>query len=477
MQDTQTLRSTKLGTMPIGKLILTMSGPAILSMLVQALYNIIDSIFVGNYDPTNGMLALNYAMPMQLLINAFAIGIAVGTGSLISRLLGERRNDDASLAAQTGILLALLMSVIFAIIGYFVSDAFISAYTKSAASLQPNAADWQKVYEMGASYLTICTCCSFGMLIEITLNRILQSMGNMVVPMITQIVGAVTNIILDPILISVANMGAPGAAVATIIGQLVAMSIPIIVILRKKWDIQIFFTKKFRVKKRILLDILRVGLPTVIMNSIGSIMYMVSNFILNAFEDATWAFGAYFKLQSFAFMPVFGLNQGCIPIFGYNYGANNKPRFIKTFKIALLLAFIYMMFALIIFHSMPEIILKLFSPDTQHKVEVGAEALRLCATAFIPASVSVILVAMFNSVGHGIKAMLISLLRQLCILLPLGYVLCTFTPLQLTGFWAAFPIAEAIAALIFFPIALATIRKIFMLKSQPEYVRMEICNA
>ena len=465
----QELQSKKLGNMPIGKLILSMSGPAIFSMLVQALYNIVDSIFIGMFDPTNGVLALSYALPIQLLVNAFGVGLAVGTGSMISRLLGEGRNEDASLTAQTGILLALIMSAIFAISGYFISSAFLKAYV-----------DKPEILQMSIDYLTICTCCSFGMMLEIMFNRILQSMGNMVIPMITQIVGAVVNIILDPIFISVANLGAAGAAVATIIGQIAAMCVPIFVLLRnkKKFDIDVFFTKNYRFKKQILGGILQVGLPTVVMNSIGSIMYMVANKLLNGystpivtekgvedFQVGVWAFGIYFKLNSFAFMPCFGLNQGCIPIMGYNYGANLKKRFDKTFRNSIFIALGYMVFATIIFHSMPELLLKLFSaPNDAVVIEEGARALRLCSVCFIPAAVSVITIAMFNAVGHGTKAMLMSILRQIGILIPLAILLEKCTDLGMVGFWISFPIADTAALIIFFPIALHTIKKIFAKK-------------
>ena len=318
------------------------------------------------------------------------------------------------------------------------------------------------------------------MMLEIMLNRIIQSMGNMIIPMITQIVGAVVNIILDPILISVAGLGAVGAAVATIIGQIVAMCVPISIILKdkNKFDIDIFFTKSFRLKKKIVGGILQVGLPTIVMNSIGSIMYTVANFILGGFttpllvngetkqfQVGVWAFGIYFKLQSFAFMPCFGLNQGCIPIMGYNYGANLKKRFNKTYRTAIFLALGYMVFATIIFHAMPEILLKMFSvPNDQVVISEGAKALRLCAVCFIPAAVSVITIAMFNAVGHGIKAMAMSILRQIGILLPIGFALSKYTSMGLAGFWVAFPIAETVALAIFFPIGLATIKKIFAKK-------------
>mgnify|MGYP003299695895 CR=1 FL=1 len=268
------LQENKMGTMPVGKLLFTMGTPMMVSMLFQALYNIVDSIFIGMYDATNGVLALSYALPIQLLVNAFGVGLAVGTGSMISRLLGEGKNKEAGLTAQTGLLLALIMSAVFAISGYFIARAFVGIYT-----------DDPVIYKMSADYLTICTCCSFGMMIELMFNRILQSMGNMIIPMITQIVGAVVNIILDPILISVAGLGAVGAAVATIIGQIVAMCVPIFIILKdkKKFDIDIFFTKNFRLKKNIVGGILQVGLPTVVMNSISSIMYMVANTLLNGY--------------------------------------------------------------------------------------------------------------------------------------------------------------------------------------------------
>ncbi len=477
MSDAQTLQSQKLGKMPIGKLILVMSGPAILSMLVQALYNIVDSIFIGSYDPVNGVLALSYALPMQLLVNAFAIGLAVGTGSLISRLLGEGKAREASLASQTGILLSLIMSAMFAVIGYFVSEAFVRAYT--LGEMASADADMRVVYEMSYKYLSICTCCSFGMMIEIMLNRILQSMGNMTIPMVSQLVGAGTNIILDPIFISVIGLGSIGAAIATVIGQIIAMFIPVIVIFvkRGKWDIDIFFKRGFKLKKNILSGILRVGLPTVVMNSIGSVMYMVANLILNGFSDAAvWSFGVYFKLQSFAFMPVFGLNQGCIPIMGYNYGAGNRQRFDKTFRYAMLIAFCYMFVVMALFHAIPGVLLKLFSVgDNALRMSVGCEALRLCSVCFLPAAFGVIMIAMFNAVGHGIKAMLISLLRQIGILLPLGYVLAKFTPMGLTGFWTAFPIAEALSVLLFIPVAISTVNKIFKQKSfgsdSAEYIR------
>ena len=466
MRNTNSLYSDRLGTVPVGRLILKMSGPAIFSMLVQAMYNIVDSIFIGAFDATNGVLALSYALPMQLLVTAFAIGFAVGTGSVISRKMGERKQEEASLAAQTGLLLSIFMGLVFLVVGYFVSHAFIQTYTSSAAT-QTDIADWDLVAEYGGSYLTICTCCSMGIIVEIMLNRILQSIGNMIIPMITQLVGAVTNIILDPILILPfgANLGATGAAIATVAGQWLALCIPVLVIAFRKWDIRIFFDKHFRLKWHILKQILVVGLPSVILNAIGSLMYMLANFILNAFQNAVWAFGIYFKLQSFVFMPVFGLNQGVMPIMGYNWGANNRTRFYEAFGKSMLMAMGYMTFGLIIFHTLPEYIVMLFSPDTAEKAMAGVEALRLCSIPFISAAVSVILIAMFNSIGHGTKAMSISILRQIVILIPVGYLLSNYTSLGVTGFWLAFTIGEVVTMMVFFPIGIVTMRKGFIKKN------------
>ena len=456
--------SDRLGTMPITKLIFKMSGPAIFSMLIQALYNIVDSIFIGAYDATNGVLALSYALPMQLLVLAFALGFGIGTSSIISRKLGEGNRVDASLAAQTGTLIAFFMGLVFLVVGYFVSHAFINAYTSSAAaSSQGDLANWDLVAQYGGDYLTICTCCSMGFFVEIMLNRILQSTGNMVFPMISQLVGALTNIILDPILILPfgANLGAIGAAIATVVGQWAAMLVPLLAITFKHWEIQIFVNKHFRFKWSIIKQIFVVGLPSIILNAIGSVMYMAANIILNNFANGVWSFGIYFKLQSFVFMPVFGMNQGVMPILGYNFGANKRRRFDEAFLKAILISMAYMTFGLIIFHTMPEFLIRLFSPDTPEKAAAGVEALRLCSIPFISASVSVILIAMFNAVGQGVKAMMISLMRQLFLLLPIGFVLSHYTDLGVTGFWLAFMISEIVTMLTFTPIAFVTIDKIF----------------
>jgi|GEM_PF-171130 len=456
--------SDRLGTMPITKLIFKMSGPAIFSMLIQALYNIVDSIFIGAYDATNGVIALSYAMPMQLLVLAFALGFGVGTASVISRKLGEGNKVDASLAAQTGTLIALFMGLVFLVVGYFVSHAFIDMYTSSAAASVHDETNWDLVAQYGGDYLTICTCCSMGFFVEIMLNRIIQATGNMTFPMISQLVGALTNIILDPIMILPfgANLGAKGAAIATVVGQWCAMLVPVLAISIKKWEIPIFVNKNFRLKWRILKQIFVVGLPSIVLNAIGSVMYMTANFIMNSFANAVWSFGIYFKLQSFVFMPVFGMNQGVMPILGYNYGANKRRRFDETFLKAILLSMGYMTFGLIIFHTMPEYLVQLFSPDTPEKAAAGVEALRLCSIPFISAAISVILIAMFNAVGQGTKAMMISLMRQLFLLLPLGYILSKFTNLGVTGFWLAFIIAEIATMLTFTPIAFVTIDKLFM---------------
>lgn len=453
----QLLKSTRLGTAPLGKLIVKMSAPAMISMLVQALYNTVDSIFVSHSSQA-ALTALSLAFPMQLLVLAFSLGLGIGVNSVISRRLGEGRNEDAGKAAQNGLFIAIVFGILFAIIGYFISKVFIGLYTDDA-----------QIYTMGYQYLSICVCCMLFACVEICLNRTLQAMGNMIVPMICQLVGAITNIVLDPILIfgwlGCPALGVTGAAIATVVGQFVAMVVAIIVVAvkRKSLDIKIF-NIHFKPEWTHIKQILRVGLPALVMNAIGSIMYLIANFILISFSGvAVSVFGVYFKLQSLVFMPTFGLNQGIIPILGYNYGANNKARFVKTFRISLIAAFVIMSLGLILFQAIPAQIMSLFNADAE-MMSMGVVALRICSACFLPAAISVILIAMFNAIGHGIKAMLISLLRQLVLLLPIGYVLTLF--MGVTGFWTAFPIAEAIAVLIFFPIAIVTIRNIFRKKDE-----------
>lgn len=463
MENTKALKSLKLGVEPVGKLIFKMSAPAMISMLVQALYNIVDSIFVSHSSQA-ALTALSLAFPMQLLVLAFSLGFGVGTNSVIARKLGEGNYSEAGKTAQNGLFLSLCVGAFFAIIGYFISVWFIGLYTNDPA-----------IHRMGYEYLSICVCCTLFPCVEIMLNRILQATGNMLIPMTCQLAGAITNIILDPLLIfgliGIAPMGVKGAAIATVIGQAVAMSVAIgyIIFNRKKLDIRIFFYK-FRPQWLYIRQILRVGLPALVMNAIGSVMYLIANFMLMSFSDtAINVFGVYFKLQSMIFMPCFGLNQGVMPILGYNYGANFKPRFIRAFRISLATSTVIMLIGLVFFQALPSHIMSLFNASGD-MMTLGVEALRICSVSFIPASVSVILIAMFTAIGHGMKAMLISAMRQLAFLLPIAYLLSRY--IGITGFWAAFPIAELLVALIFLPVAITTVRKIFARKDAEQALRL-----
>lgn len=463
MDSAKELKSLRLGTEPVGKLIFKMSTPTMISMLVQGLYNIVDSIFVSNYSQA-GLTALSYAYPMQMLVLAVALGVGVGVNSLISRRLGEKNYDQATLAAQTGVFIALCSGVLFAVCGYFISQGFISLYATG------------EVYEMGVDYLSICICCSMFPCVEISMNRAIQATGNTIVPMISQLLGAATNIIFDPLLIfgiGFPRMGVTGAAIATVAGQAVAMCTVIvaIVVLRHKLDIRIFFDRTFRLRGKTVKELLTVGLPAFFLNAIGSIMYLVMNFILIPFtEVAVNVFGIFYKLQSIVFMPIFGLNQGIMPIFGYNYGAGHKDRFMRTLRISMITAFIMMVIGTIIFHTLPVYILKLFAVD-EATMAMGERALRIASLCFLPAAIGVIMIAMFNAIGHGTKAMLISLLRQLGLLLPFAYLLSRY--IGVLGIWASFPIAEVLVVIVFLPVMFATIKKIFKAKDAEKAAREE----
>lgn len=450
--------SDKLGTMNIPKLMFIMSTPAMLSMLVQALYNIVDSIFVAKLGE-NALTALSLAFPMQMIVGAFAIGIGVGTNSLIARELGAGRKHNAGQVAQLGLLLALISSVIFALSGYGIAKAFISGFTDDA-----------EIAKMGTTYLTIVMTIAIGQCVEITLNKILQAVGNMIVPMVSQLIGAITNIILDPIfifgLIGFPALGVMGAAIATVVGQIVACIFTITMILVKKPEINIFFKKGFRVTKDNLFGVLKVGIPSIILNAVNSFTNTFMNKILIGFsETAVAVYGVFFKLQSFVFMPIFGLNQGTMPIMGYNYGAHNEKRFKKTFTYAIFVALTIMALGTLIFMLLPKELLSLFNAS-ENMYAIGVKAFRYASLCFIPAAVSIIYTAMFTAVGMGTRSMFQSILRQIAFVLPIALLLGKYVGLNAT--WFAFPIAETATVIIFTPILIFTIKKLFPKEKQKQ---------
>ncbi len=449
----------KMGVMPVGKLIFRMSAPAMISMLVQALYNVVDSIFVsaiGGVTGAKALDAMSYAFPLQMLYMAFALGIGVGSNSLISRYLGEGDRYSANKVAITGLVVSLFHCAVFMIIGATLMGPVAGLFTSDAQTAA-----------MVAEYMSICLIFSGGCFAEIFINKVNQSMSKMTVPMISQLIGAIVNIILDPVFILKFGMGVKGAAIATVIGQWCALIFTAITFFVRKSDVALNF-KYLRLKGRTIASIYRIGLPTIILNAVSSFTIMLMYEIFNRFEGAgngsVTILGVYFKVQSFVFMPCFGLNQGILPILAYNYGANKKPRFVRAYATAVTVALIIMAAGLAVFQFGSGLILGLFrsiaeNPDLLAK---AIRAFRIISVCFIPAGLSVITITMFQSIGYGFSSMLMSVLRQLVILLPVAYLLCRFASAAYV--WWAYPIAEVAVIAVFLPIALATIKKVFIKK-------------
>lgn len=447
-------RSERLGTMPVGRLLASMSIPAIFSMLVQSLYNVVDSIFVSRIGE-NALTAVSLAFPLQMLIIAFALGVGVGVNSLIARKLGEGDKVAASKIASTGFFVAIMNAIVFMLIGIFATRFFMGLFSNDAT-----------IIDMGTSYLQIVLIFSFGIFVEITCSRTLQATGNMIIPMFSQLIGAVTNIILDPILIfglfGLPAMGIKGAAIATVIGQICAMIFVLVMFHIKSHEVHLQI-KGFKLEKEHIIDIYKVGFPVIVMNAIGSVTTTFLNGILMAFSSTAVAiFGIYFKLQSFIFMPVFGLTQGAMPIMGYNFGANNKKRFIQTLKLTLTTSFIIMLAGTGIFWLLPEQLLALFDGSPE-MVQMGIYVLRVLSLCFIPASIGITLSTMFQSIGHGFKSLVMSLLRQLVLIIPCAWLFAQFVGLD--AVWFCYPIAEIVCAVVFMPLAIVVVKKAFAAKS------------
>jgi putative MATE family efflux protein len=449
-------KSIKMRNQPVGKLIASMSIPAMFSMLIQALYNIVDTVYVAQIDTTSDrpITALGYAFPMQMLIMAFALGVGIGTNVLVSRKLGEKKPDEASGFARTGVMLSLIIAAIFFILSTFIVRPFMEMMSNN-----------QEIIDYGTAYLRICMMFSVFLIMEILYNKILQSTGQMIVPMISQLIGALTNIILDPIFIfgwlGLKPMGVRGAAIATVIAQGAAFLFTYIYTATRKLEISLSF-KHFKPSLANVTGIVKVGLPSTVMNAVASITNVSLNSILRYFdpeETANAVLTVYFKLQSFVFMPAFGLNQGGMPILSYNYGARNKERFQKAFRILITTAVIMLLIGLIIFQTLPSTLLGFFSPSAK-MIEIGIPALRIISLAFLPAALSIILTMTFQAVGHGFKALIMSLMRQLLLILPLSFLLGLLW--HLNGVWLAFVFAELLVAAVFFPIGIRLIRRIFL---------------
>lgn len=437
----------------MGLLIASMSLPAMFSMLIQALYNVVDSYHVAKISQ-NSFTALGYAFPVQTILMAFALGIGIGTNVLVARKLGERNPKTASEYAKTGLLMALIAGLMFFGLGFFAIRPFMNLMSDS-----------EEIIEIGTTYLSICTVFSMFMVVEVVCNKILQAQGIMVIPMFTQLIGAITNIILDPIMIfgkfGFPAMGVKGAAIATVIGQAAAMLFVIIYMMTNKFEIHLGL-KHFRIQRKEVSEIVRFGLPSFAINAIFSFVNTGLNSILRPFdseETANAILATYYKLQSFAFMPVFGLNQGGLPILSYNFGANDQKRFRKAFWILIISAVTILTAALVIFQLYPVELLALFSP-TEKMISIGIPALRIISLAFIPAAFGVILTMTFQSIGKGEAALIMSLLRQAIFLLPFSYILSKTGILQ--NIWFAFPISEILVAIIFIPLIFIMMKKAFL---------------
>ena len=418
-----------MGYEPIGKLIMKLSLPLMLSMLIQALYNVVDSIFVSRVSEL-ALTAVSLAFPLQNLMIAFSIGTAVGVNSYLARKLGEGNTEQAEKAADTGIFLAIITWAVFALFGIFGTKPFLSMYTDDPLLL-----------EMSAEYIWICLVFSFGIFIDITAERIMQATGDSIHPMITQTAGAITNIILDPVFIFAFRMGVAGAAIATVIGQIVSMVLALYFVQKNRY-VKLHLSKDFRPSLRVIKEIYAVGVPTIIMNSVGTIMVSTLNSILIAFSTtAVSVFGVYFKLQSFVFMPVFGLQSGMIPIIAYNYGARNKKRMTKTVKLGGCIALCIMVIGFMIFQFCPDLLLSFFAASEEMRV-IGRPALRIISICFIPAAISISLTSVFQATGVGYASMIVSIVRQLAILLPVSKLLSMTGVLN--NVWFAFTVAEAV---------------------------------
>lgn len=426
-----------MGTMPVNKLLISMSLPMMVSMLVQALYNIVDSVFVAQLSE-NALTAVSLAFPLQNLMIAFAGGTAVGVNALLSRSLGEKNQNHVNQTAMNAIFIFLITTLVFMIAGLTLSHTFFMVQTQDA-----------EIVTAGTQYAMIVTGCSIGLFCQFLFERLLQATGRTLFTMFTQGLGAIINIILDPIfifgLLGVPKMGVAGAAIATVTGQIIACLLALFFNLHFNHDIHFYF-RQFKPNLHIIKQIYSVGIPSIIMQSIGSVMTFGMNTILIRFSTtATAVFGVYFKLQSFVFMPVFGLNNGMIPIIAYNLGAKQKERMLKTIRLAMLYALGLMIIGVIVFETIPEILLSFFNAS-EAMITIGTPALRIIAIHFVLAGYSIVCSAVFQAVGKGTYSLLSSLIRQLFVLLPCAFLLSLLGQLNLI--WLAFPMAELVSVIV-----------------------------
>ena len=442
----------KMGYMPIPKLLFTMSIPMIISMLVQALYNVVDSAFVAKLSE-DALTAVSMAFPVQNLMIAVSVGTGVGINALLSRSLGEKQFEQANLAAQNGLFLGIVSYVIFAVLGLIGSRQFYLSQTNDP-----------ELVLYGTQYVFVVTVFSFGLFLAVLSERLLQSTGLTIYNMYTQGLGAIINIILDPILIfglfGFPRLEVLGAAVATVVGQICGMLLGVFFNMKKNKEININM-KGFRPHMPTIKRIYQVGVPSIIMQSIGSVMVFGINKILMMFTStAVSVFGVYFKLQSFIFMPVFGLNNGMVPIIAYNYGAREKKRIMQTAWLSIGAAVTIMLAGLSIFHIFTEELLGIFEASSD-MLAIGVPALRIISLSFSFAGYGIVVGSIFQALGNGVYSLMVSVARQLLVILPVAFVLARIG--GLAAVWWAFPIAEIVAVIM----STVLFRRIYCKKIQP----------
>ena len=457
MEQERKVPQNKMGTLPVPKLLMQMSLPMVISMLVQALYNVVDSIYVSHISE-NALTAVSLAFPVQNLMIAVACGVGVGMNALLSRCLGKRDYDGANSAAEHGGLLMAIGTLLFVLFGFFGAGFFFQSQTNIA-----------EIVEGGTVYIRICCIASFGIFFEIFFERLLQSTGKTFYSMIAQGAGAILNIILDPILIfgifGIPGMGIAGAALATVIGQIAAMLVGLY--LHHRYNDEVLVKPlEFRLHRETIATILQVGIPSMLMMAIGSVMSYGLNRILFAFSaTAVAVFGAYFKLQSFVFMPVFGMNNGIVPIIAYNYGYKRPDRIKQTMKLGMGCAIGYMTLGTLAFLLIPDVLLGFFDASPE-LLAIGVPALRTICLCFPFAAFSIVAGSVFQALGNGVYSLVMSVCRQLVVLLPVAYLLAQLGNVDLV--WLSYPIAEVASGTL---CAIFLIR-IFKQKLKPMEVEM-----
>ncbi|MBQ5910516.1 MAG: MATE family efflux transporter [Clostridia bacterium] len=425
-----------MGVMPVNKLLITMSLPMVASMLIQALYNVVDSVFVAKIGE-EAITALSLAFPVQNLLIGVATGTGVGMNALLSRSLGEKDAKGVNRAATNGVALAVLSSFLFVLFGVFFSRVFFEIQTDNAL-----------IIKYGTQYISICTIGSVFVYISIIFERLMQATGKTVYSMYTQGIGAITNIVLDPILIFVFDLDVIGAALATVIGQMLSCFVGIILNHKYNPEISLNF-KGFRFHKETVKRIYSVGVPSMLMMGIGSVMNFSLNKILIDFFSTTAAavLGIYYKIQSFAFMPLFGMNNGIVPIIAYNYGAGKRARITKCIRLAVTYATGIMLIAIAVFQIFPKELLIMFEAS-EHMLSIGVPAFRIISLHYIFAGFCIVMGTVFQAFGKGTLSLIVSVCRQLVVLLPAAYLLAVLFSNNINAFWLCFPIAEVMSLII-----------------------------